>query len=74
MGNRSTEDLILIDNLIQSFSLDMANGIPVRDFIDDPRDQELKYIADVLQNLRSYVDCRIFIENEFKLSSFYKTL
>jgi len=51
MTNRNKEDIIIIDNLIQSFSLDLKNGIPIRSYIDDGDDVELKYIADKLTSL-----------------------
>jgi TFIIF-interacting CTD phosphatase-like protein len=47
--NWNKRDIIIVDNLVQSFSNDHQNGIPIRAFYDDKEDVELKYLARVLK-------------------------
>lgn len=39
--NRSLNDLILVDNLVHSFGLQIENGIPILDFTNNKEDKEL---------------------------------
>ena len=39
--NRKLKDIVLVDNLIHSFGLQIENGIPILDFIDNKNDMEL---------------------------------
>lgn len=41
MSNRELKDIILVDNLVHSFGLQIENGIPIVDFREDPKDREL---------------------------------
>lgn len=41
ISNRQLKDIVIIDNLIHSFGLQIDNGIPIMDFTDDPNDKEL---------------------------------
>jgi len=42
---RSLSDIILVDNTIKSFYLQMANGIPIHDFEADPNDKALYHLT-----------------------------
>lgn len=74
IGNRSAQDILILDNFIQSFALDLKNGIPIRPFENQEVDCELENIADVLSRLKSYEDVREFVKKEFRLDSFYEFL
>ena len=67
IANRNIEDLIMIDNFIYSYALNLENGIPVKPYFDGQDDRELKYLADVLDRLKNYEDVRTFIQNNFRL-------
>lgn len=75
--NRNREDMIIVDNLIQSFALNMEYGIPIRPYFMGTRDMELKYLADALaqggENLPE-VDCKDFLNMVFKFRGFYEFL
>lgn len=46
---RGLEKIIIIDNLLESFSLQPENGILVKDWFDDMEDQELKMLVPFLK-------------------------
>lgn len=74
VANRKIEDMIMIDNLVYSYALNLENGIPIKPYFDGQDDRELKYLADILERMQSYDDARTFIQNNFKLNSFYSYL
>lgn len=39
--NRDPRSMIIVDNLIQSYSLNMEYGIPIRPYFSDANDYEL---------------------------------
>lgn len=43
--NVPLQNLVLIDNLISSFALQLAQGIPIKPYISGSGDRELSYIA-----------------------------
>jgi len=66
--------MIVVDNLIQSFALDLPNGIPIRPFFQDPNDKELHALADLLEKCKQYKNCKEFLLNTFNLGSLYDYL
>lgn len=72
LSNRKKEDLIIIDNLIYSFATDLGNGIPIKPYYEGKEDYELIYIAEQLEELKSFQDCPSYLESKFKFSRFYK--
>lgn len=40
--NRELKDIIIVDNLIHSFGLQLYNGIPILEFTSNKQDRELK--------------------------------
>jgi len=74
IGNRNKEDMIIVDNYIYSFSMDICNGIPIKPFFNDKEDRELCFLGYILERLKSYEDCSRFIEREFSLSKLYEHL
>ena len=71
LSNRKKEDLIIIDNLIYSFANDMENGVPIKPYYFGDEDFELKFLADRLEGLKSFMDCPTYLENQFGFSKFY---
>jgi CTD small phosphatase-like protein 2 len=39
--NRPLSDIVIVDNLVHSFGLQLDNGIPILDFTDNKNDREL---------------------------------
>ena len=76
--NRKKEDMILIDNLIYSFAVNRENGVPIFSYMGDKGhglpDQELRLIADRLQDIKGFTDTRHYIDKTFQLTSFYDHL
>lgn len=75
--NNSKDDIIVIDNFIYSYALDLSNGIPIKPYYMGKDDNELKYIADKLQAIRNENDntsAVSFIDKQFGLTEFYTYL
>lgn len=72
--NRNPRDMILVDNLIYSFSANMSNGIPIKPYIKGKDDCELEYLADKLKSLKSFMDVEVFLETHFGFRDFYQSL
>jgi CTD small phosphatase-like protein 2 len=60
--------VVLVDNLSVSFALQPDNGIPIADFIDDPRDSELARVLALLNELASEADVRPVLARRFGLA------
>lgn len=74
LKNRKKEDIIIIDNLVNSFSNDLENGIPIKPFIRGEEDYELERIADVLEEVDEDTNCIEFVCERLKLGKFYELL
>jgi TFIIF-interacting CTD phosphatase-like protein len=44
-GGRNLCDIIIVDNTIESFYLQLSNGIPIHDFEGDPKDRALLHLT-----------------------------
>lgn len=71
LKNRRKEDIIIIDNLVNSFSNDLENGIPILPYYRGDEDYELKYLADVLERVGKSTNCMEFISENFQLHHLY---
>lgn len=74
IANRNIQDMIMVDNMIFSFALNLENGVPIKPYFGGKDDRELSYLAGVLDTLQNYEDVRTFISNNFRLNSFYSYL
>ena len=72
--NRRKEDCILVDNLVYSFAGDMDRGIHILNFYDDKTDTELKYLGEVLDQMKPFMDVGEFLERNFGFQRFYDYL
>lgn len=72
--NRRIEDLIIIDNLIYSFALQIDNGIPINTWLHDETDRELLKLIECLKDMRTYQDTRNFVRLSLRLNCFYNYL
>ena len=66
--------MLVVDNYIQSFALNMGQGIPILPFYRDNKDAELKYLADILIEGRDSKNFGEYAEKKFNLSQFYEFL
>ncbi len=66
LSNRSLEDIVIVDNKVQSYTLHLENGIPISDFKGDQSDCMLKELESFLM---TYVlncdDVRTVIRERF---------
>jgi len=46
--NRSLKDMIIVDNKVESFGLQIDNGIPILDFYGSKNDCELQHLEKLL--------------------------
>ena len=72
--NRKKEDLIMIDNFMYSFALDLDNGLVVKSYMGENDDKELEFLAGKLMELKNFEDSRVWIKKVFKTEAFYKYL
>lgn len=49
--NRDLKDIIIVDNLVHSFGLQLSNGIPILEFLDNKKDKELVGLESFLKEL-----------------------
>lgn len=64
--NRSLDKVILVDNAMYSFALQLSNGVPIIPFSDNPADQELQHLTSFLLKLRQAEDVRPIIHQHFR--------
>lgn len=66
--NVDLKDLILVDNAVYSFSLQLDNGIPVTPFKEDPEDDEFKHLIPHLEKCAKAEDMRDINRTIFRFS------
>lgn len=66
--DRKKESIIIVDNSIMSFAFDLANGVPIKDYMgDDPNDKHLLYLYSFCEQAFYYDDVRKALDECFKL-------
>lgn len=58
IANRELKDLIIVDNAVLCFSLQIENGIPILPFYSDKNDDELLHLLFYLKSLAEADDIR----------------
>lgn len=71
ISNASVSEMIIIDNIICSYALNLENGIPITPYSAGDLDFELEYIMGQLWGLRPYINSAEYLERKFGLSEFY---
>ena len=61
------EQILLVDNSVHSFGLQLANGIPIVPFYDDGQDQELVHLASYVLSLANVDNLVSVNSSTFKL-------
>ena len=65
---RNLKDVIIVDNTIQSFFLQLSNGLPIYDYTGDKNDKILPALSDYLVNyILPVADVRPKIDKDFKI-------
>lgn len=72
MTNRDLKDVVLIDNAVYSFILNMENGVPIIPFYNNKDDTELLKLKNFLMNLKHVDDVRPYIMKYFEWETFLK--
>lgn len=68
ISNRKLKDMIIVDNLTHSFGFQIENGIPILEWFDDEKDEELKYLQEYLIKLSKADDMRQMNAQNLKLN------
>lgn len=70
--NRSLDEMVIVDNSINSIIYQLDNCIPIVPFFGNPNDQELVGLAKYLDFLNDQTNLRKFNRKYFKLKQFLK--
>jgi len=65
--NRLLKDMVIVDNLVESFAFQIENGIPILEWRGDKYDMELKYLSRYLNELSECEDIPAFNRERLKL-------
>lgn len=66
MSGRSLKDIILVDNKVCSYLINIENGIPVKNFLGDKSDNTLQMLTRYLkEKLLEAEDVREVIKKDF---------
>ena len=68
LGNRTLNNLVIVDNLAHSFGFQVENGIPIVEFLGEQDDCELSYLSEYLIAASESNDMREFNRENLKLS------
>lgn len=64
--NRRLEDILLVDNALYSYGLQLTNGVPIIPFYNCKEDAELLILSEYLMSLRDEPDVREINNHVFK--------
>ncbi|CDW83768.1 nli interacting factor-like phosphatase family protein [Stylonychia lemnae] len=67
--DRDLKDMIIVDNQVTNFMLQIHNGIPIKEFQGDKSDQVLKSLTQYLLSFKDIKDVRKKIHKDFDLIS-----
>lgn len=65
--DRDLEDVIIVDNKIESFCSHLENGIPIKSYYGEEADDRLDHLVNHLMRLKDVEDVRDHIKNDFFL-------
>lgn len=67
ISNRELKDIVMVDNLVHSFGLQIRNGVPILEFLDNADDCEFIGLQKLLIEASSKEDVRDFFDEKLKL-------
>jgi len=70
LKDRELKNMIIVDNLAHSFGFQLENGVPILEYINDKKDEELKHLTEYLLEAYKYDDLREFNKERLKLHDF----
>lgn len=70
--NRSLEQMVIVDNSVFSFLLQLSNGVPVLPYYEGSDDKELMKLLEYLKQLLQEPDVRVSNSQYFELSRYRK--
>ena len=62
--------MVIIDNSILSFALQISNGVPISSFTGEVEDREMEFLGTYLESLYHHKDVRILNRKMFKLEEY----
>lgn len=71
--NRSLKNMVLVDDSVYSYALQINNGVPILRWKNNKNDEELKYLFEYLLKMHSSSDVREFNRKHFKLEKIIST-
>lgn len=75
--NIPRKDILMLDNFIYSFGLDLENGIPIKPYYKGKDDYELEYLCEALLKIREEPESTTlvdFVNKNLGLDKFYTYL
>lgn len=68
--NRKLKDMLLVDNMLYSYALQLENGVPIVPYYNYPEDRELLMLTEYLLALKDEEDLRVANRAYFKYDCF----
>ncbi len=62
ISNRELKDIVIVDNLVHSFGLQINNGFPILEFLDNKNDNELELLKSPLKEIAKLDDVRTYFK------------
>jgi len=67
ISNRELKDIVMVDNLVHSFGLQITNGVPILEFLDNSQDTEFQGIQKLLVEASTKDDVREYLDEKLRL-------
>jgi hypothetical protein len=67
INNVHLKDMLLVDNAVYSFGMQLSNGIPITPFKEEKDDKEFLFLKRFLFDIKDYDDLREPIRGAFQL-------
>ena len=68
ISNRNLKKMVIVDNLVHSFGLQLNNGIPILEWKGERNDMELKFLENYLIELSKCEDIPNYNKNNLRLT------
>jgi CTD small phosphatase-like protein 2 len=67
ISNRELKDIVMVDNLVHSFGLQITNGVPILEFLDNAQDTEFQGLQKLLIEASTKDDVREYLDEKLRL-------
>lgn len=67
ISNRELKDIVMVDNLVHSFGLQITNGVPILEFLDNSQDTEFQGLQKLLIEASTKDDVREYLDEKLRL-------